>query len=101
MTSDHNSLELEIHDHNNELSSLKLVQKVVPSADITTSSKQELDLQFGPLYDEFFTTGISCVNKSSSPTKNSTHQDIPPSATDQSTTELITPTTTITAEDNM
>ncbi|GKC70765.1 hypothetical protein Tco_1116648 [Tanacetum coccineum] len=101
MTSDHNSLELRIHDHSNELSSSKLVQKVVPSVDITTSSKQELDLQFGPLYDEFFTIGISCVNKSSSPTENSTHQDTPPSATNQSTTELITPTTTISAEDNM
>nr|GEY75227.1 hypothetical protein [Tanacetum cinerariifolium] len=33
MTSDHNSSELRIHDHNNELSSSKLVQKVVPSAD--------------------------------------------------------------------
>nr|GEX30085.1 hypothetical protein [Tanacetum cinerariifolium] len=34
------------------------------------SSQQELDLPFGPLYDEFFTTGSSCVNKSSSPINN-------------------------------
>ncbi|GKF16056.1 hypothetical protein Tco_0057518 [Tanacetum coccineum] len=74
---------------------------VVPSADTTASSKQELDLLFGTLYDDFFTACTSCVNKSSSPTENSTQQDTPPSVTAQSTTELITPTTTITVEDNM
>ncbi|GKD77363.1 hypothetical protein Tco_1339984, partial [Tanacetum coccineum] len=100
MTSDHNSSELRIHDHNNEPSSSKMVPKVVPSADTTAPSKQELDLLFGPLYDEFFTAGTSCVNKSSSPTDNSIQQDRLPSVTAQSTTELITPTTTITAEDN-
>ncbi|GJU33378.1 hypothetical protein Tco_1176967 [Tanacetum coccineum] len=73
--------ELRIHDHNNEPSSSKMVPKVVPSADTTAPSKQELDLLFGPLYDEFFTAGTSCVNKSSSPTDNSTQQDTPPSAT--------------------
>ncbi|GJW43554.1 hypothetical protein Tco_0072353 [Tanacetum coccineum] len=78
-----------------------LVQKVVPSADTTAPSKPELDLQFGPLYDDFFTEGTSCVNKSSSPTDSSKQQDTPPSATAQSTTALITSTTTITAEDNM
>ncbi|GKB46142.1 hypothetical protein Tco_0896895 [Tanacetum coccineum] len=93
--------EFGIHDHSNEPSSSKLVPKVVTSADTTAPSKQELDLLFGPLYDEFFTAGTSCVNKSSSPTDNSTQQDTPPSATAQSTTELITPTTTITVEDNM
>nr|GEX71137.1 hypothetical protein [Tanacetum cinerariifolium] len=92
---------LRIHDHSNEPSISKLVSKVVTSADITTPSKQELDLLFGPLYDESFTAGTSCVNKSSSPTKNSTKQDTPPSAISQSTTELITLTTTITAKDNM
>ncbi|GJR46789.1 hypothetical protein Tco_1314892 [Tanacetum coccineum] len=95
------SSELGIHNHNNEPSSSKLVPKVVPSADTSAPSKQELDLLFGPLYDEFFTAGTSCVNKSSSPTDNSTQQDTPPSATAQSTTELITPSTTITAEDNI
>ncbi|GKE83378.1 hypothetical protein Tco_1557120 [Tanacetum coccineum] len=91
MTSDHNSLELGIHDHSNELSSSKLVLKVVPSADTTAPSKQVLGLLFGPLYDEFFNAGTSSVNKSSSPTDNSKQQDTPPSATVQSTTELITP----------
>ncbi|GJS30094.1 hypothetical protein Tco_0490714 [Tanacetum coccineum] len=46
MTSDHNSSELKIHDHNNELSSSKLVPKVVPPADKTATSRQELELLF-------------------------------------------------------
>ncbi|GJX14487.1 hypothetical protein Tco_0206245 [Tanacetum coccineum] len=41
MTSDHNSSELGIHDHSNELSSSKLVPKVVPPADKTATSRQE------------------------------------------------------------
>ncbi|GJR50902.1 hypothetical protein Tco_1401423 [Tanacetum coccineum] len=41
MTFDHNSLELGIHDHSNELSSSKLVPNVVPPADKTTTSQQE------------------------------------------------------------
>ncbi|GKE29811.1 hypothetical protein Tco_1445195, partial [Tanacetum coccineum] len=46
MTSDHNSSELGIHDHSNEPSSSKLVPKVVPLADKTTTSRQELELLF-------------------------------------------------------
>ncbi|GJU53671.1 hypothetical protein Tco_1227385 [Tanacetum coccineum] len=46
--------ELGIHDHSNEPSSSKLVPKVIPLADTTAPSKQELDLLFGPLYDEYF-----------------------------------------------
>ncbi|GJU04662.1 hypothetical protein Tco_1121092 [Tanacetum coccineum] len=46
MTSDHNSSELKIHDHSNELSSSKLVPKVVPPADKTATSRQELELLF-------------------------------------------------------
>nr|GEU29442.1 actin-binding, cofilin/tropomyosin type [Tanacetum cinerariifolium] len=38
--------ELEIHDHNNEPCSSKLVPKVVPPADKTTTSRQELELLF-------------------------------------------------------
>ncbi|GJY85118.1 reverse transcriptase domain-containing protein [Tanacetum coccineum] len=38
--------ELGIHDHSNELSSSKLVPKVVPPADKTTTSRQELELLF-------------------------------------------------------
>ncbi|GJX77789.1 hypothetical protein Tco_0324600 [Tanacetum coccineum] len=46
MTSDHNSSELGIHDHSNELSSSKLVPKVVHPADKTATSRQELKLLF-------------------------------------------------------
>ncbi|GKA34844.1 hypothetical protein Tco_0721273, partial [Tanacetum coccineum] len=46
MTSDHNSSELRIHDHSNEQSSSKLVPKVVPPVDKTTTSRQELELLF-------------------------------------------------------
>nr|GFB45915.1 hypothetical protein [Tanacetum cinerariifolium] len=46
MTSDHNSSELRIHDHINEQSSSKLVPKVVPSANKTATSRQELELLF-------------------------------------------------------
>ncbi|GKA38882.1 hypothetical protein Tco_0731433 [Tanacetum coccineum] len=41
MTSDHNRSELEIHDHNNEPSSSKLVPKVVPLAVKTATSRQD------------------------------------------------------------
>ncbi|GJS86264.1 hypothetical protein Tco_0752805 [Tanacetum coccineum] len=58
MTSDHNSSELRIHDHNNEPFSSNLVPKVVPLVDTTAPSKQELDLLFGPLYDEFHCSNI-------------------------------------------
>ncbi|GKA85223.1 hypothetical protein Tco_0806877 [Tanacetum coccineum] len=51
------------------------LQNVSPSADTTDPSQQVLDLLFGPLYDEFFNTGTLRVNKSSSPTDNSTQQD--------------------------
>ncbi|GKB00544.1 hypothetical protein Tco_0828537 [Tanacetum coccineum] len=47
------------------------LQNVSPSADTIVPSQQELDLLFGPLYDEFFNDGTSRVNKSSSPTDNS------------------------------
>nr|GEV66455.1 retrovirus-related Pol polyprotein from transposon TNT 1-94 [Tanacetum cinerariifolium] len=65
-----------------------------------TPSQQELDLLFGPLNDEFFTAGTSSFNKSSSPSENSKQQDTPPTTTAQSTTKPITPTTTVTAEEN-
>ncbi|GJT90821.1 hypothetical protein Tco_1079666 [Tanacetum coccineum] len=48
MSSDHNSSELKIHDHSNELSSSKLVPKVVPPADKTATSRQELELLISP-----------------------------------------------------
>ncbi|GKG32620.1 hypothetical protein Tco_0430130, partial [Tanacetum coccineum] len=46
MTSDHNHSELGIQDHSNEQSSSKLVPKVVPYANKTATSRQELELLF-------------------------------------------------------
>nr|GEW96565.1 retrovirus-related Pol polyprotein from transposon TNT 1-94 [Tanacetum cinerariifolium] len=60
-------------------------------ADTTAPSQQELDLLFSPLYDEFFIAGTSSVNKSSSPTDNSTQQDTQPTTNIQPTIELTTP----------
>ncbi|GJS82671.1 integrase, catalytic region, zinc finger, CCHC-type containing protein [Tanacetum coccineum] len=68
------------------------LQNVSPSADATILTQQELDLLFGPLYDEFFTSSTSSVNKSSSPTDNSTPKDTIP------TMNILT--TTVTAEKN-
>nr|GEV16694.1 retrovirus-related Pol polyprotein from transposon TNT 1-94 [Tanacetum cinerariifolium] len=63
-------------------------------------SKQELDLLFGPLYDEFLTAGTSSVNKSSSLTDNSTKQETQPTLNIHPSTEPITPTTNVHAEEN-
>ncbi|GJS92835.1 retrovirus-related pol polyprotein from transposon TNT 1-94 [Tanacetum coccineum] len=63
------------------------LQNVSPSADTTVPSQQELDLLFGPLYDEFFNDGTSRVNKSSSPTDNSAPQDTHPSMNIHPTSE--------------
>ncbi|GJV98511.1 retrovirus-related pol polyprotein from transposon TNT 1-94 [Tanacetum coccineum] len=68
-------------------------------ADTTVPSQQELDLLFGPLYDEFFNAGTSSVNNSSSPTDNSKQQDTPPITNIQSSTEPTTPTN-VNAEEN-
>ncbi|GJZ64081.1 ribonuclease H-like domain-containing protein, partial [Tanacetum coccineum] len=67
------------------------LRNVSPSADTTVPSQQELDLLFGPLYDEFFNDGTSRVNKSSSPTDNSAPQDTHPSTNIHPTSELTTP----------
>ncbi|GKA99871.1 retrovirus-related pol polyprotein from transposon TNT 1-94 [Tanacetum coccineum] len=75
------------------------LQNVSPSADTTVPSQQELDLLFGPLYDEFFNDGAYRVNKSSSPTDNSVPQDTHPSTNIQPTSEPSTPTNTH-AEEN-
>ncbi|GKD11730.1 retrovirus-related pol polyprotein from transposon TNT 1-94, partial [Tanacetum coccineum] len=68
------------------------LQNVSPLANTTVSSQQDLDLLFGPLYDEFFNAGASRVNKSSSPTDNSAQQDTLPSTNIHLTTEPSTPT---------
>ncbi|GKA94548.1 hypothetical protein Tco_0816586 [Tanacetum coccineum] len=94
-TSDHNCSELKMHDHNNEPSSSNLVPNVSPLANKTTPSLQELDLLFSPLYDEFFN-----VPKYSSLSNNFPPQDTPPTTNVQTTKEPITPTTTVTVEEN-
>nr|GEZ73167.1 integrase, catalytic region, zinc finger, CCHC-type, peptidase aspartic, catalytic [Tanacetum cinerariifolium] len=70
------------------------------SSDSHVPSQQELDLLFGPLYDEFFTAGTSSVNKSSSPTNNSTQQDTLHSTNIQHTSEPSTPTNVHAEENN-
>ncbi|GKF46692.1 hypothetical protein Tco_0136494 [Tanacetum coccineum] len=76
------------------------LQNVSPLADTTVPSQQELDLLFGPLYDEFFNDGTSRVNKSSSPTDNSAPQDTHPSTNIHPTTEPSTPTNVHAEENN-
>ncbi|GJR45275.1 retrovirus-related pol polyprotein from transposon TNT 1-94 [Tanacetum coccineum] len=75
------------------------LQNVSPLADTTVPSQQELDLLFGPLYDEFFNDGTSRVNKSSSPTDDSAKQDTLPSTNIHPTTIPSTPTH-VNAEEN-
>ncbi|GJS28698.1 retrovirus-related pol polyprotein from transposon TNT 1-94 [Tanacetum coccineum] len=76
------------------------LQNVSPSADTTVLSQQELDLLFGPLYDEFFNLGTSRVNKSSSPNDNSAQQDTHPSMNIHPTSEPSTPTNVHAEENN-
>ncbi|GJV99402.1 retrovirus-related pol polyprotein from transposon TNT 1-94, partial [Tanacetum coccineum] len=84
------------YDNSNPIPQL---QHVYPSADTTALSQQELDLFFGPLYDEFFNAGTSRVNKSSSLTNNSTQPDTTPTINIQSSKEPTT-TTNVNAEEN-
>ncbi|GJT84789.1 retrovirus-related pol polyprotein from transposon TNT 1-94 [Tanacetum coccineum] len=69
-------------------------------SDITTPSQQELELLFGPLYDEFFITGTSSVNKSSSPANNSAQQDTTLTTNIHSLIEQSTPTNVHVEENN-
>ncbi|GJT78704.1 hypothetical protein Tco_1045429 [Tanacetum coccineum] len=59
------SAELAIQDHRNEQSSLKRVPNVVPPADKTATSQQELELLFSPMYEEYFNEGNQSVSESS------------------------------------
>nr|GEV07073.1 hypothetical protein [Tanacetum cinerariifolium] len=76
------------------------IQSVLPLADTTILSQQELDLLFGPLYDEFFNAGTSSVNKYSSPTDNFKHRDTPPITNIQSSIEPTNPTNANAEENN-
>ncbi|GJR06376.1 retrovirus-related pol polyprotein from transposon TNT 1-94 [Tanacetum coccineum] len=64
------------------------------------TSGLELDLLFGPLYDDFFNDGTSRVSKSSSPTDNSIENDTLPSTHIQPTSELTTLTNVLAEENN-
>ncbi|GJT86670.1 hypothetical protein Tco_1068387 [Tanacetum coccineum] len=86
-------------DYDNPDPALEL-QIVSPSVDTTVPSQQDLDLLFGPLYDEFFNDSTSRVNKSSSPTDNSIQNDTLPSTHIQPTTEPTTPTNVHAEENN-
>ncbi|GJX69618.1 gag-pol polyprotein [Tanacetum coccineum] len=99
-TFDHNCSELDIHDHNNEPSSSKLVPNVSPPADKTDSSQLELDFLFSPLFEEYFNAGNQNVSKSSALSDNSTEQETQPTTNVQPTTEPITLTTTVHVEEN-
>ncbi|GJW52611.1 retrovirus-related pol polyprotein from transposon TNT 1-94 [Tanacetum coccineum] len=76
------------------------LQNVSPLADITVPSQQEVDLLFGPLYDEFFNDGTYRVNKASSPIDNSIPKDTLPLIHIQPTSEPKTPTNVHTEENN-
>ncbi|GJY07967.1 hypothetical protein Tco_0375021 [Tanacetum coccineum] len=60
-TSQSRQHELRIHDHNNELSSSKLVPKVVPQEEKTATSRQEMELLF---HHHITRLGSQAVNKS-------------------------------------
>nr|GEV33138.1 hypothetical protein [Tanacetum cinerariifolium] len=70
------------------------------SLDAHVPLQQELDILFGPLYDEFFTAGTLSVNKSSSPTNNSNQQDTQPITNIQPTSKPSTPTYVHAVENN-
>nr|GEV54934.1 retrotransposon protein, putative, unclassified [Tanacetum cinerariifolium] len=76
------------------------LHNVSSSVDAHASSQQELDLLFGPLYDEFFAAGTSSVNKSFSPINNSNQQDTQPTTNIQSTSAPSTPTYVHAEENN-
>ncbi|GJZ28022.1 hypothetical protein Tco_0572669 [Tanacetum coccineum] len=53
----------------------KLVSKVVPLADKTATSQQELELLFSPMYEEYLNVGNQSVSKSYALSDNSKQQD--------------------------
>ncbi|GJS86570.1 retrovirus-related pol polyprotein from transposon TNT 1-94 [Tanacetum coccineum] len=77
-----------------------MVTNVTPPAYTNAPSLQELDFLFSPLFEEYFLAGNQSVSKSYSLSDNSKHQDTQPTANIQPTTEPITPTTNVNAEDN-
>ncbi|GJR71021.1 hypothetical protein Tco_0017086 [Tanacetum coccineum] len=90
-----------IHDHGNEPSSSKLVPKIVPPADKTATSQQELELLFSPMYKEYFNAGNPSVSKSSALSDNLQQHDTQPTTNIPPTSEMINPPTNFNAEENM
>ncbi|GKC06094.1 hypothetical protein Tco_0997704 [Tanacetum coccineum] len=95
------SAELGIHDHNSEPSNSKLVPKVVPPADRTSTSQQDLELQFSPIYEEYFNVGNPSVLKSPALSNNLQQHDTQPTSNIHPTIELIIPPTNVNAKENM
>ncbi|GJR24417.1 hypothetical protein Tco_0972944 [Tanacetum coccineum] len=93
-------IEFGTQDHNNEPSSLKLVPNVVPLADETDTSLQELELLFSPMYEEYLNGGNQGVSKSSALSNNLQQQDTQPTLNVHSTLEQIIPPTNVNAEEN-
>ncbi|GJT40888.1 hypothetical protein Tco_0940753 [Tanacetum coccineum] len=90
----------QIHDHNNEPSSSKLVPEVSPPVDTTDPSLQELEFLFSPMYEEYFNAGNQSVSKSFVLSDNSLQQDTKPTLNVQPILEPIIPPTNVNAEGN-
>ncbi|GKA08206.1 retrovirus-related pol polyprotein from transposon TNT 1-94 [Tanacetum coccineum] len=94
------SIELGIQDHNNELSSSKLVLNVVPSANTSNPLQQELDLLFSPMYEEYFTAGNHSMSNSFALFDNLLQDDTQPTLNVQPTLESIIQPTYVNTEEN-
>ncbi|GJY02814.1 retrovirus-related pol polyprotein from transposon TNT 1-94 [Tanacetum coccineum] len=85
--------------HNNEPSSSTLVSEVVPSADTSDTSLQELELLFSPMFDEYFNRGNQGVSKSSA-ISDLQQQDTSHTLNVQHISKPSTPSTNVNAENN-
>ncbi|GJU41432.1 hypothetical protein Tco_1194389 [Tanacetum coccineum] len=89
-----------IHLRFNEIKEMSETSVANDTSGLVPQRQKELDLLFGPLYDEFFNDGTSRVNKSSSHTDNSIQKDTLPSKHIQPTSEPTTPTNVHAEENN-
>nr|GEZ49788.1 hypothetical protein [Tanacetum cinerariifolium] len=65
-----------IHVHFDEIKEVSEKQDVYSSADADVPSQQELDMLFGPLYDEFFNAGSNPSTNIQSTSAQSTHTNV-------------------------
>ncbi|GJW97469.1 retrovirus-related pol polyprotein from transposon TNT 1-94 [Tanacetum coccineum] len=100
MTFEHNSSGLRLQDHNIKPSTLNMVPNVVPTADTTDPSLQELELLFSLMYEEYFTARNQSVSKSSALSDNLQQQDTKPTLNVQPALEPIIPPTNVNVEEN-